>query len=142
MPEKLESPDVEPEDTGEGFPISSHKGRRAFTNVRRELSDEELSSPAIQRMLIDDIERLEEEKYDLSEYQEKYHEADKNAAILEEKLKSSVTQEIVFGVCLTVGAASLGYAPSVWDNQPTGWISIAFGAFLIIGGIASKVVKR
>ncbi len=142
MNENIESPDVEPEDSGKGIPIKRLKGRRAFTNVRRELSDEELSSPAVQRMLIDDIERLEKENFDLLEYQEKFHEADKKAAILEEKLKASVTQEIAFGVCLTLGAASLAYAPSVWTNQPTGWIAIAFGAFLIIGGIASKVVKR
>ena len=137
-----DQPDTEPEDTGDGVPVSHSKGRRAFRNVRRELSDEELSSPAVQRMLIDDIERLEKEKYELSEYQDRYHEADKKSAILQEKVKSSVSQEIIFAVCLTVGAASLGYAPSVWSSQPTGWISIAFGVVLIVGGIASKMVKR
>jgi hypothetical protein len=134
--------DIAPEDTGEDAPLSHSKGRRAFTNVRRELSDEELSSPAVQRMLIDDIERIEKEKNELSEYQVKFHEADKKSAILEEKVKSSVSQEVIFSVCLTVGSAALGYAPSVWSTQPTGWISIVFGVVLIIGGIASKVVKR
>ena len=137
-----ERPDQEPEHSVEDVPIPQQKGRRAFTNVRRELSDEELSSPAIQRMLIDDIERLEKEKFELIECREKYHEADKRASILQEKVNRSVTQEIVFAVCLTVGAASLGYAPSVWSAQPTGWISIAFGLILIGGGIASRMVKR
>lgn len=82
MNENIESPDVEPEDSGKGIPIKRLKGRRAFTNVRRELSDEELSSPAVQRMLIDDIERLEKENFDLLEYQEKFHEADKKSCYL------------------------------------------------------------
>ena len=138
----IERPDQEPEHPMETVPVVQNKGRRAFTNVRRELSDEELSSPATQRMLIDDIERLEKEKFELIEYQEKYHEADKRAAILQEKVNRSVTQEIIFTVCLAVGAASLGYAPAVWSAQPTGWIAIAFGLILIGGGIASRVVKR
>jgi phosphotransacetylase len=137
-----EQADIEPEDTGEGTHVSHSKGRRAFINVRRELSDDELLSPAVQRMLIDDIERLEKEKFELSEYCEKFYEADKRSAILEEKVKSSVSQEVIFSVCLTVGSAALGYAPSVWASQPTGYISIVFGVVLIIGGIASKVVKR
>ena len=137
-----EKPDLEPEDTGEGALVPQVKGRRAFSRLRRELSDEELASPAVQRLLIDEIERLEKENFEAIEYRDRYHEADKKAAIVEEKLKTSVAQEVIFGVCLTVGSAALGYAPSVWSTQPTGWISIAFGVVLIIGGIASKVVRR
>ena len=137
-----EQPEAEPEDTGEVMPVSYGKGRRAFTNVRRELSDKEMSLPAVQRMLIDDIERLEKEKFELAEYQSKFHGADKRSAILEEKIKSSMSREIGFSVPLTVGAAALGYAPSAWASQPNGWISIAFGVVLIVGGIASKVVRR
>ena len=53
--------ELAPEDTGEGTPLSHSKGRRAFSKLRRELTDEELSSPAVQRLLLDDIERLEKE---------------------------------------------------------------------------------
>ena len=134
--------DLAPENPEEGIVEPKHKGRRAFSNVRRELSDEEVTSPAVQRMLIDDLERLEIEKFELKEYQDKYYEADKKSAILEEKVKSSVAQDVIFSVCLSVGAAALGYAPSMWKAQPSGWISIVFGLILICGGIASKVVKR
>lgn len=137
-----ELPDQEPQEVSQGIPVPAQKGRRAFINLRRELSDEELMSPAIQRMLIDDIERLEKEKFELSEYQDKYYEAEKRAAILDEKVRKSVSQEVMFAVSLTVGAASLGYAPSAWTAQPTGYIAIAFGLVLIAGGIASRMVKR
>jgi len=67
---------------GEGTPLSHSKGRRAFSKLRRELTDEELSSPAVQRLLIDDIERLEKENGKLSDYQDSYYTADKKAAVL------------------------------------------------------------
>ena len=135
--------DIAPEDTGVGAPLSHSKGRRAFSKLRRELTDEELSSPAVQRLLIDDIERLEKENGRLGEYQDSFYSADKKAAVLNEKLRPSVAQEVIFGVCLTVGAALIGFSPSLWaDDKPYGEISLAFGVILILGGIASKVVKR
>lgn len=135
--------ELAPEDTGGGTPISHSKGRRAFNNLRRELTDEELSSPAVQRLLIDDIERLEKENGKLIDYQDLFYKADKKSAVLDEKLKTNVAQEVVFGVCLTVGAAFLGFTPSLWVlDKSHGWISLALGFVLIIGGVVSKVVKR
>lgn len=118
------------------------KGRRSLSNVRRELSEDELKSPAVQRMLIDEIERLERENVDLRDFRDKYYESDKRASILVEKDKERQSVQVVFVVCLTVGAALLGYAPSLWNNQPGGMLSIIFGVVLIAGGIVSKVVKR
>lgn len=134
---------IAPEDVDEGVALSHNKGRKAFGKLRRELSDEELSSPAVQRLLLDEIERLEKDNGKLVEYQDLYHEADKKGAVLSEKLKSNIAQDVIFGVCLTIGAALLGLAPSIWSpDKPHGWISIALGVVLIVGGIASKVVKR
>ena len=133
--------DIAPEDTGEATHPHS-KGRQSFNKVRRELSDDELSSPAVQRLLLDDIERLEKENEKSSVYQDKYHETDKKAAVLNEKLKSNVAQDVIFGVCLTVGAALIGVAPSLWTlDKSYGWYSVALGVVLIMCGIASKVVK-
>jgi hypothetical protein len=93
-------------------------------------------------MLIDEIERLERESTELADFRDRYYQTEKRVAVLEEKAKVSLSGEVIFGICLTIGAASLGYAPSVWEHQPSGWLSIAFGAILIVGGIVSKVVKR
>ena len=70
-----ENEDLAPEDTGEGTALSNAKGRRAFINLRRELSDEELSSPAVQRMLVDEIERIEQDNMRLSKFQDSYYKA-------------------------------------------------------------------
>lgn len=140
---ELNHQETAPEDVGDGIAIPQSKGRKAFSKLRRELSDEELSSPAVQRLLIDDIERLEKENGKLIDYQDLFHEADKTSAILKEKLKTNIAQDIIFGVCLTIGAAIIGLAPSLWaPDKPHSSIAIATGIILIIGGIASKVVKR
>ena len=131
-----------PEDTGDGADLSQKKGKRAFQNVSRTLSDADLANPAVQKMLLDANELLELENSELRKYREKFHEADKRVAVLEEKSKTDTAAEIVSVVCFAVGAAMFGYAPSLWDSQPSGWFALAFGLALIIGGIAAKRAKR
>jgi hypothetical protein len=54
--------DLAPEDTGEtSAPSSPKKGRQAFKTVTRELSEEDLANPAVQKLLLDDLDRLETE---------------------------------------------------------------------------------
>lgn len=136
-------PDVEPQEIDdESLAVpKGTSGRRSFSKLRRELSDDELSSSAVQRMLIDEIERLEVERIELSSYQSQFHLADKRAAILAEKFKGKIAIEIIHLACMSVGAAALGYAPSIWANQPTGWMAAIFGVVLLVAGLAAKAVK-
>ena len=105
------------------------------------------------KLLLDDKDRLEIENSELkdqlelknaelSNYQERFHEADKKVAVLEEKSKKDLATEIISVVLFTVGAAMIGYAPNIWQSQPSGWIALVLGAVLIIGGILAKAVKR
>ena len=136
-------PTEEPtEDHTGAEPKPTAKGRQSLSKIRRELSDEELLSPAVQRMLVDEIERLERENADLSEFRTRFHSMDKKAVLLEERAKKSLSGEIVFGACLTIGAAAIGYAPAAWSSQPSGWLSLIFGTLLVAGGIVSRVVQR
>lgn len=69
----LEEPEIR------GKPESSvvPKERQSFKKVRRELTEEELSTTGAQRLILDEIDRLEEENNFLKGIQSKYHEADK-----------------------------------------------------------------
>jgi uncharacterized membrane protein YcjF (UPF0283 family) len=115
--------------------------RRAFSSARRELNEKELSSTAVIKLLMDDIDRLEDEKSELASFRGKYHDADKKNSVLEQKSKINITEEIVSITCLAVGAAAIGYAPNAWNAQPTGYFLLTFGALLIIGGVVAKVAK-
>jgi hypothetical protein len=136
--------DTQPDEAG-SKPITAEdvpKSRRALSRLKRELSDDDLASPGVQKLLLDSLERIEEENAGLKSLREKYHQADKQNGVLEEKLKTSTSVEIVSMGSLAVGAAALGYAPSAWASQPTGWIALSFGVVLTAFGIAAKVVRR
>ena len=138
-----QEPTEEPEaDRINAEPQPIAKGRKSLSKIRRELSDEELSSTAAQRMLVNDIDRLERENVVLCEFRDRFYSMDKKTALLEERAKKSLAGEMIFGACLTIGAAAIGYAPAVWDSQPSGWISLIFGFLLVMVGIVSRGVQR
>lgn len=141
-----------PEDTGDGSGLPASKGKRAFQNITRELSDDDLTNPAVGKLLLNELDRLEIENDELkkrlenendklSKYREQFQEADKKVAVLEEKGKTHLATEIISAVCFTIGAVLIGYAPVLWKSQPSGWIALAFGSILIIGGIFAKVKR-
>jgi alpha-galactosidase len=131
-----------PEDTGEGSGLPRTKGRQALRKLTREISDDDLTNPAVYRLLLDDVDRLETENVELKQIRGDFYGADKRVAVLEEKQKSHTAFEIISGGCLTVGAAILGYAPVLWASQPSGVMAILLGSILITAGILAKAVKR
>ena len=122
-------------------PEEASKARRALSSLKRELSDDDLSSPGVQKLLLDYLERAEEENAKLKVFQEKYHQADKRNDVLEQKLKTNTAVEIVSTGCLAIGAAAIVYAPVVWATQPTGYIALSFGIILTGVGIGAKVFR-
>jgi hypothetical protein len=141
---KTEQPDQEPSQAAKSPQTEAPKalgGHRSFAKARRELTEDELAAPAVQKLLLDEVDRLEFENEELSQYKDKFHAADKAVAVLGEKQKRNVSHEIISGSCLAVGSAALVFAPSLWSAQPAGYFCIAFGVVLLVGGIWAKVVR-
>jgi len=139
----MSTSELQPDESG-ALPVetSTPKGRRSLARVKRELSEEELSTPGVQKMLIEELERLDTEARELEQYRDKYYIAEREVAVLNEKFRKNVAVEIIANGSLTIGAAAIGYAPAVWTSQPTGWIAIVFGAVLIIAGVVARVVRQ
>jgi hypothetical protein len=116
--------------------------RHAFRDIRRQLEDGDLASPGVQKLLLEDLERAESECEILQGYIDRYHEADKRAAVLEERLRTQTALEIMFGVGVGLGGAILGLAPLFWDKQPQGALAMVVGFLLVIGATIGRVVKR
>lgn len=132
----------EPEADGDAEAQPVVKGRQSFRQVRRELTEEELSSPAAQRLILDELDRLEEENTELKSISKKFHEVDKRASVLDEKLKRHTALDILSSAALAAGALALGYAPKVWSaDTATGPIFLVIGIVMIAGGIWSKAVR-
>ena len=134
--------DVQPKDLN-ATPLqeSNTKSHRALSRLKREMTDEELKETGTQKMLLQELERLTDENSELQEYRDNFYIADKELAVTKERLTRNNAMEIISSSCLAIGAASLGYAPSVWSQQPSGWIFIVGGLVLTAGGIAAKAIK-
>lgn len=118
--------------------------RQAFRDIRRQLTNEDLASPGVQKLLLDELEQAEADCEVLQGYVGRYHEADKSAAVLEEKLKTANVIEIMFGVGVGIGGAVIGLAPLFWTEaeQPKGYIALGVGLLLSLGATIARVVKR
>lgn len=132
----------QPDETGaEPVTANAPKSRRALSHLKRELTDEELGSSGVQKMLLEMLERAEEENIDLKSFREKYYQLDKQLGVMQEKLKVAIASEVVSMGSLAIGAAALAYAPSLWASQPSGWIVLASGVVLTVVGIVAKVIR-
>ena len=139
--DEQELQDVEPEvPTGE--PMEGKKARSALAKLRRDLSEDEITSPGALKLLLDKMDALEISVSELSDYRDKFYDSDKKAAVLETILKKDSASEYLYGFSLTIGAVFIGLSPSVWDKQPYGVLSVVLGISLIIGAVIFKAKNK
>ena len=127
---------------GQQAPVT---GRRpAFRDMRRALTPEELASSGVQKILYDELEKSEIESDELKDYVKLFHEADKRAAVLEEKLKTVSAIEVFFGVGVGLGGTIFGLAPFFWtaSSYIPGIIAFIIGLLLIAGSCVARLVKQ
>ena len=111
-----------------------------YARVTRMLSEEEMNSPAVLKLLLSENDRQGREIDVLKEFEQKFYKRDKEAAVLEEKLNQSIRGDILYTVCETVGSALMAASGIFWENK--GWIILVVGALLVVGGLVFKFVKR
>jgi len=134
---------------GEGVPVTtsdeatpSTGKRQALRDLRRELTDSDLASSGVQKMLLHAVDAADAECEVLTGYRTRFHEADKRAAVLEEKLRTQTAIEVAFGVGLGLGCAIIGLTPLFWTEQPLGYITLGIGLLLALGASIVRVIKR
>ena len=116
--------------------------RQSFSKVRRQMTDEELSSAGLQKLLIDMLEESENECANLKNYVSSYHGADKRAAILGERLLKDNKIDIFFGVGVGLGGAILGLIPFFADDKPLYGVICGFvGLALVTGATIGRIKK-
>lgn len=126
----------------ERIPLESPKGipKRPYSKLTRELSEEDLSNPPVQKFLLGEIDRLEERIQQLEDFEKQFHENDKERAVLEEKLKTSNAYEILYSFCLAFGSGLIGLTPT-FEFADKGWILFVLGVILLFCGILTKYKK-
>lgn len=113
-----------------------------FSKVKRELSDKDLKNPAVGRLLLSQNDKYEQEISILKEYKEKFHEADKKADVLAERLdgvKKSITTR---SVLLIFGGILGGLLPSLWERQNIFWPVAIIALMLFLVALLKPIQKR
>ncbi len=120
----------------------SPKAHRVFAGLKLELTDEDLKSPGVQKMLLDYLARAEMEISALKSFRDRFYNADKRNGVFEEKWKIHIASEVISTGMIAIGAAALVYGPTVWSIQPTGILALILGGALTLIGIIAKVIQR
>ena len=121
----------------------TRKGQRTLVGLSRELLVEELAQSGTQKMLVDRVDQLAEEVEELEAYRKRYYAANEEIAVLkvrvEELRHRTASEEVLSGTTLAVGAALIGYSPSL--TGATMWAAVAFGVALVLAGICVKALS-
>lgn len=141
--------DVEPTTSNSEGDTHTKSLRKHFAKLATELTDDELSSSGVQKMLLAEIVRLETEisKIETADFREKFHAADRERAILKEREKTLIFSEILYSLGLTLGALLIGLTPSIDSSELDSSKFLQFaigiiGALLIVGSVIAKVYKK
>ena len=124
--------------------------RQAFDDVLRPLTTEDLASPGTQKIILYMLQQTQAENDALGGYVERFHEADKRAAVLQQQLDHerviSRATDIAVTAGTTIGGAVLGVAFYFFGKtQPdnfSGAIALVLGFLLVAGALAIKAAKR
>lgn len=120
-------------------------GRRAaFRDVRRQLTDDELKSSGVQKLLLDMLQEADDEREGLRAYVSAFHTADKTAAVLDIQVKARDALDVFFGVGVGLGGAIIGLVPFFWGVKPEyGIVTGIVGLGLTIGVTVGRgVIKK
>ncbi|WP_038972711.1 hypothetical protein [Bradyrhizobium genomosp. III] len=125
-------------------PTDAKAQGRSYLGTKRNLSEQELKAPGAIRLLISEIERLDERCAKLEVYESKYHDLRVEKAGLESRLRTSRWHEVLTGLCLALGSAGIGIGLKLLGESATKESATAvvlISTVLVIAGIAAKVFK-
>lgn len=137
---EVEAKDVEPRGVKHINPSEQKGTQKALENIQRNLTQEDLDSPGTQKMILAELERLQEANKDLEEFRDKYHGADKERDVLKEKLNSNKADEILYSASLTMSSAIFGISFSITED--TKWIVAIMSGVMFLGAVIYKCVKK
>lgn len=131
--------DEAPEDSGPPRNVTDgRKCLRSYAPLRRRLKEEELMNIGSVNLLIDDIERKDEELDELKKIRTQYHKDSIEIAVLKEKLSAYRLGELSYNISISLGALLVGLAKPLWEMEFYGLVALIGGAALWLSGTAMK----
>jgi septal ring factor EnvC (AmiA/AmiB activator) len=133
--------------------VAHTKTRVSLSKIPPQLSEKEFASRGAQKLLREEIDRLDdevsklEEKLEaqaskLKESENRYHVADKKVAELETEAKASKEAHTLRELCLIMGAVQIGLATAAWLAWPGQAFLIGIGLLIIAVGMLTRRSTR
>jgi hypothetical protein len=116
--------------------------RQSFRNIARQLDEKELCHPGTVKLIVENLEHADAEWDDLRTFVERFHDADKTSAVLQEKLKTEKAVEIAFGVGVGIGCSMISIGICVWEKGYLGVLLSIFGAICVCLSTAISTACR
>lgn len=114
----------------------------ALKKLDRQLTDDELRSIAVSKLLLDKIDTLDAEVKESKTYVENYHKLNVDCAVLKKELKIGKKFKFLNESCLTIGGALFGLAFTFQDIILRA-IMILFSLILVfIGWLLSFLLDK
>ena len=110
---------------------------RPFSKLAVELKPEDLAQKGVQKLILAEVARLENEAASLSDYEMKFHEKDKECAISKVRLQKGTMLEILYTIAIAVGSALIGLVPSI-SNANSMYALIAMATGLLLFALLAK----
>jgi hypothetical protein len=117
---------------------------QALRDLRRELTEDDLRNPGVVKLILDRLDAALTRCGVLEAFQERFHESDKEVAVLSERVRSRIALDIAWGAGVAIGAMCVGLAPGLWAGMPTwaGPVVLSVGVALIALGVTVRAVLR
>ena len=123
------------------FKQGSSSSRDSYGSLSIEISEEHLQEKGVQRLLLSDLKKLKIEKIELQKIEVKFHELDKENAVLKTKFAQNKFAEFLSKFCIGSGSAILGIGVKLYDwatpskDNALSLLLIIIGIFLITGSL-------
>lgn len=130
--------DEAPEGIESSNEVTERKSARSYAPLRRRLKEEELMNIGSVNLLIDDIERMDDELGELKRIRNQYHQNAIDTAVLKEKLSAYKLGELSYNISISLGALLVGLAKPLWGVEFYGLVALIGGAALWLSGTAMK----
>jgi hypothetical protein len=118
--------------------VGSPKAKKALSRIDRALNPEEIHQSGVQKMIVQDLERIEDENKELRRFRDDYYGVAQRVAVLEAKRKHAIGWEVLSTGCIALGSVATGFASALWSSQPTGWQVLIIGALILLSGIIAR----
>lgn len=114
----------------------ARKDTKPLAALNRQLTEDDLKSPGVRKLLLGQMDEFDACKSDLSKIRSDYHKRDKEAAVLTSKLHAYVCFDWIYSILLAVGSILIGY----YASQPQcGKILLYIGGACVLASVVFKI---